>query len=338
MKGGEKGMSIEKAGKKWRITQMKDGIRYRVSVDFKPTKREAEEIINKYIAEHSGGILSDHRTTFEQAANDYIEMKCNVISPSTIIGYRGIIRRLPEWFRLRKLDDITAVDVQKLINDISATLSPKTVRNFHGFISAVLTTYRPNIRLNTKMPQNRNFERYTPIDDDVRRILEAVKGTEYDIPYRLAVYGMRKGEICAISSNDLIEHTLLINKAYVLTESDGWIIKPYPKTPESERRIRIDADLASLIRATDGRIFQKYPDRLTKHLHKIQDQLGLPHFRLHDFRAYYASMAHAAGIPDKYIMAHCGWKSTQTMDRIYKHAQADVLEQMEEKAMAHIFG
>jgi len=331
-------MKIRKRGNKWEMSRMKDGVRYYVTLDFKPSQREAEEIMQKHIASRSCVQNESHGMTFGQAGEAYIQLKCNVISPSTIIGYRGIIRRLPEWFTKRKLDKITALDVQKVVNDISITLSAKSVRNFHGFISAVLSTYRPDVHLNTKMPQKRQFERHTPTDAEVRQILEAVKGTEYEIPYRLAVYGMRKGEICAISAQDLDGCTLTINKSFVLTESDGWIIKPYPKTTESERKIHIDEELAALIREKDDRVFKGWPNRLTNHLHDLQDEMNIPRFRLHDFRAYYASMAHALGIPDKFIMAHCGWKSTQTMDRIYKHAQADMMEEMEAKAMAHIFG
>lgn len=315
---------------------MVDGIRYRVSVDFKPTKREAEEIIGKHIENHGSGQNQSHRMTFEVAGNAYIELKSNILSPSTIIGYQGIIRRLPEWFRCHRIDSITALDVQQLINDLSAKLSEKSVRNYHGFISAVLSTYRENLHLNTSLPQKGKFEPYTPIDDDIKRILSSVAGSEYEIAYRLAVYGLRKGEICALTAADLEGNHLTINKAYVLTPSDGWIIRQMPKTTDSIRTIYIDDELASLIRATEGRLFQKYPDRLTKHLHQIQDSLGIPRFRLHDFRAYYASMAHAIGIPDKYIMANGGWSSTHILDRVYKRAQSDVQDEANRQIAAHI--
>lgn len=330
-------MKIRKHGDKWEFSKMKDGIRYYVSLDFKPSIREAEEIMAKHIAERSVAPQRTHRMDIEQACNAYVELKGNVLSPSTLRGYKTIIRQLPESFKRIQLDQISSLDVQKLVNDISVALSPKSVRNAHGFISAVLSVYRPNIQLNTTLPQKGKFEPYTPIDEDVKRILDEVAGTEYDIPFRLAVYGMRRGEICAITAADLDGNILTINKAKVLDGNNEWIIKPMPKTTESIRSIYIDDALCALIRER-GFAFQEHPNRLNKRLQAITKALDLPHFRFHDFRAYYASMAHAIGIPDKYIMAHCGWKSDGIMNRVYKRAQSDVQAKMELKAMEHLFG
>lgn len=45
------------------------------------------------------------------------------------------------------IHDITALDIQTEINLLSKEHSPKTVRNYHGFISAVLGTFCPSLKI-----------------------------------------------------------------------------------------------------------------------------------------------------------------------------------------------
>ena len=76
------------------------------------------------------------------------------------------------------MHDITALDIQTEINRLSKEHSPKTVRNYHGFISAVLGTFCPNLKICTTLPQKVKNEPYIPSDNDVKQILEYVKDTE----------------------------------------------------------------------------------------------------------------------------------------------------------------
>ena len=332
-------MTIEKKGARYRIRKQLNGKRYSVYIDHKPGVKEAETIIDKHIRTLTGIPIDANGLTFGESCGAYIDLKKNVLSPSTVKGYEKIVRGLPEWFKDKKLDAVTAVDVQKVVNDITPNLSPKTVYNVHGFISSVLSVYRENLHLKTKLPLKGKFEAYTPTDKDVKTILEAVKGTQYEIPYRLAVYGMRRGEILALSKSDLSGNWVTINKALVEVPGGGYKIKPIPKTSESIRKVYIDDELADLIRKSDH-IFNGEANRLNKHLTELQKELGINHFRLHDFRAYYVSMAHKIGIPDKFIMKNCGFSSSRVMDRVYKRAQDDALKEYNEqysKVLGDIF-
>ena len=326
-------MTIEKVGKKWRVKQMHNGITYRVSLDYKPTNKEAQLIISEKIsADDPSG---DRRDTFAKSAEKYLQIKSNVLSPSTIRGYNTIIRSISTRFMNTKTCDITQELIQKEINDYSASHSPKSTRNLHGFISAVLTVYKPSLRISTTLPQKRKYEPYTPSEDDVKRILDDASGTKYEIPFRLGCYGMRRGEICAITDADLNENLLHIDKSKVLTEDGTWIIKPFPKTTESERTIYIDDELADLIRK-QGYAYKEHPERLSKALKRIQKRLKMPEFRFHDLRAYYASMAHAMGVPDAYIMANGGWSSTNILNRVYKRTFTDKQIEMNQQIADHL--
>lgn len=307
-------MTIERHGKRWRVKQMRNGVLYTVTLDEKPTKKEAELLIAEKI---TAPPTRNRKDSFETSTEKYLEIKSNVLSPSTIRGYRTIINSISKSFMSTKTCEITQEILQKEINDYSATHSPKSTINFHGFISAVLAVYNPSLRISTTLPQKRKYEAVTPSEDDIKKILKDVASSKFEVPFRLGCYGMRRGEICAVSSRDLVGNLLNINKAKVYTEDGEWIIKPFPKTTESERTIYIDDDLAKKLK-DQGEAFSENPERLSKHLHSVQKRLGLPRFRFHDLRAYYATMAHSLGIPDAYIMAAGGWSSTNILNRVYK--------------------
>ena len=257
-------MKIEKRDSgSYRIRKMYKGQMYTVSFDHKPTQKEAmlamAEELNKIRTAHT-------RMTFRRAAESYVDTKRNVLSPRTIKEYSETARRLPEWFCSLPVSDIDQVQINRLVNELSKNRSPKTVSNYHGFVSAVLGTFCPSLRISTTLPQKIKNEPYTPSQDDVKRILEEVKGSGFEIPITLACYGMRRSEICALQLEDVDGDVVHINKALVLNESKEWVVKT-TKTTESTRDIVIPAELAERIRE-QGYVYKGHPGSITKCLER----------------------------------------------------------------------
>lgn len=326
-------MKIEKLPSgSYRIRKMYKGKTYTVITDYKPTQKEALQLISAEFDKVPP--TAPAHMTFEEAANKYMEVKANVLSPSSINGYNSVLRNLSEQFKSSNVSDITSVDIQKEINDYSAERSPKTVRNAHGFISAVLSMFRPELNISTTLPQKRKNDEYIPSDEDVKRILQHAKGTRYEIPLLLATFGLRRSEICALTLNDLDGNVLTINKALVLNEDKEFVIKS-TKTTDGTRQIYLPDYLADLIRQ-NGIIYDGFPGSILRYLTRAQDALGIKHFRLHALRHYYASMSHSLGIPDSYIMQAGGWKSDNTLKRVYRHAMDDKKAEMQEFAAQYI--
>lgn len=324
-------MKIEKLPSgSYRIRKMYKGVTYTVVTDYKPTQKEALQLLS---AEMDKIQTEKQAMTFESAAKNYIELKNNILSPSTLKGYNSILRSIPETFSGMRLSDIDAVAVQKYINDHSSGHSPKCTRNVHGFISAVLSTYRPDLIINTSLPRKLKNEPYIPSDDDVKRVLEYARGTKFEIALILATFGLRRSEICALTIDDLAGNTLTINKALVQAVDKSWIIKT-TKTEAGTRQIYLPDAVADLIR--EKGLYKGYPNSIANYLYKAQEKLGIPHFSLHKLRHYYASMSHALGIPDSYIMAAGGWKSDNVLRNVYRHALDDKKEEMQKQAAEHI--
>lgn len=295
---------------------MYKGKTYTVVFDYKPTQKEAVQAM----AAELDKISSKHKEmTFELAAQEYIESKSNVISPSTEREYIGTLKRLSDSFTSINLHDITQSDIQQEINRLAKSLSPKTVRNYHGFISSVLGVYRPELKISTTLPQKRKNEPYIPSDKDIKTILEYATGTMYEIPILLGCYGLRRSEICALDANTDLENNILhINKAMVMDKNKNWIIKS-TKTTASTRDVIIPDYLAEKIRS-QGFVYRGHPNSISDYLTKLQTKENMEHFSLHKLRHYFASKMSSLNIPEADIMAMGGWETDHVMKTVYRHA------------------
>lgn len=321
-------MKIEKLPSgSYRMRKMYKGKTYTVVTDYKPTQKEAIQLMSEELDKARGGSADK---TFRNCAEEYIKMKSNVLSPSTIKGYRSLMSQYSERFMNMNLLRIENADIQMEINSLSVGRTPKTVRNFHGFISSVLGVFRPDIKIYTTLPKKVKNEPYIPSDEDVRRILEVSKGTEYEIPLVLACYGLRRSEICALALDDIEGDILHINKAIVLDENNEWVIKS-TKTTESTRDIVIPEEIIERIRE-QGYIYRGHPNSILRFLDKTQKELGIPCFSLHKLRHYFASKMSAMHIPDADIMRMGGWKTDYVMKDVYRHAMEYKNKEAQKKA------
>lgn len=321
-------MKIEKLPSgSYRVRKMYKGKMYTVIFDGKPTQKEAM----LKMAEKLERAQESHKSmTFKSAAEKYIEAKKNVLSPSTIRGYNGIIKQISDSFLDESIYDITALDVQKEINRYSKDHSPKSTYNLHGFISAILGMFCPNIKLNTTLPQKLKNEPYIPSDNDVRKILEYAKGTQFEIPLILACYGMRRSEICALTPQDIEGDMVHINKAMVQDENRNWIIKT-TKTTTSTREIIIPTQIAERIRE-QGYVYDGHPGKISDYLYRTQKKLGIEQFSIHKLRHYFASKMSSIGIPEADIMRMGGWETDHVMKTVYRHSMMDKEENAKREA------
>lgn len=312
-------MKIEKLPSgSYRVRKMYKGQTYTVIFDGKPTQKEAVMAMAKELEK----VQEKHTSlTFKTAGEKYIENKRNVLSPSTIRDYVTIMHQIPDAFLNMNIYDITAIDVQGEINRLAKKCSPKTVRNHHGFISAVLGAFYPSLKLTTTLPQKIKNEQYIPSDDDIKKLLEYIKGTEYEIPVILACYGLRRSEICALTTNDIEGDIVHITKAKVLNENKEWIIKN-TKTTASTRDIIIPIEIAHKIQEK-GYIYKGHPGHITEFLHNAQAKVNIPQFSLHKLRHYFASKMSAMNVPEEDIMRFGGWETDYVMKGVYRHAMED---------------
>ena len=253
--------------------------------------------------------------SFRVAARDYIDSKINILSPRTVKEYEKYLRNLPEHFLNMQMNQITRADVQKLVNELTIGRAPKTVRNYHGFVSAVLSPY---ITLKTTLPRVEMVEPYIPTREDYNRLLEAFSGTQYHVIAQLMYHGLRRGEVIALTLDDIEDTCVHVTKDMVINSQNEWVIKP-PKTAKSRRIVPIEKELADEIRK-QGYIFKGHPNAIGKAFRRTQDRLGIPRFNPHSLRHLFVSVLLDGGCDMATAQDVGGWETSYTIEKHYRQS------------------
>lgn len=280
-------------------------------------------------------IKAEHRTgrrsvrlgdiTLSQAIDQYIGKRSNVLSPATVRGYRRIQKG-----RLKAVMDAplkSVKDWQTLINNESIKYAPKTMRNTWGLISAVLRDQRidvPEIKLPQPIPKEKEFLE----PDQLKPFLAAAEGAKGELACILALHGLRRSEILALTKDDidLTAGTIHVRGAVVQAEDNTYVHKDSNKNETSTRPVPIMIPrLRELVEAApDGALVSCYPGTITNRINAICRAADLPEVGTHGLRHSFASLAYHLGLSERQTMELGGWADAGTMRKIYTHlAQLD---------------
>lgn len=294
-------------------------------------KRLAEQAASSWAAEKESANRIDD-ITLGEGIDRYVKARESVLSPRTITDYKRIRNKELQSIMGIKIPLITQEEIQGAVNVDAQTRSPKTVRNSHGLVSAVLSIYRPNFALKTTFPQKVRPDIYVPSETEIKALLAFVENTDMELPVLLAAFGpMRRGEICALDSKDILGNVVHVCKNMVITSDRQWVIKA-PKSYAGDRYIDYPDFVSNKWKGIDGRIVKLNPNDITRIFSQVLKEAGLRHFRFHDLRHYSASIQHALGIPDSYIMQRGGWGNDGTLKEVYRHTISDRSREMNDIA------
>lgn len=297
-----------------------------------PTKKEAEYQAAEFALKRKD--RKNGNITVKEALGRYVESKKTILSPSTYREYKTSVERDLKDLHNIKLWDLTQELIQKAIDKEAETHSAKTVKNMHGLLSSTLSMFLPDLRLRTSLPKKERQKKYIPTDQDIKTLLEYAEGKPIEIPILLAATGsLRRGEISALTVEDVTDLGVNITKAMVLNDNREWVVKG-PKTEAGYRFSPLPPQVVAKVRAG---LPCATPDTISHQFIAALKKCGLPHFRFHDLRHYYASVLHALGVPDKYIMLNGGWESDEVLKNVYQHALTDRAEQ-ENAKVVQFFG
>lgn len=259
--------------------------------------------------------------TVEKAIEKYIETKSAILSPSTVRGYKGIKESRINPIRTTRLSDLTQEKVQRWVNSLSKSHSPKTVANAHGLLSAVLREYHPDMVLHTTLPQKVRPDIQIPTEDELKKIIEAARGTRYELPITLAIWlGLRQSEIVGLTWSCIKGDMLHVRQAVVMGE-DGPTQKG-TKSYSGKREIRLPPYIQNLLaeQPRDNAFIVNLSGKaIYSGFSRICEKAGVPHFRFHDLRHANASVMLAVGVPDKYSMKRMGHATNNMLKTTYQH-------------------
>ena len=293
-----------------------------------PTKKEAEYLAAEYALNRKCETYED--ISLQEAFERYISSKSAVLSPSTIVGYEKIKRNYFKMLMPMKLSKITSKHIQIAINELSADLSPKSVRNAHGLLHSVIKTYRSNFEFNTTLPQKIKPDYIIPTTDEINKLLD-VADDRVRVPILLASNGgLRRSEICALTVDDFTDLGVNVNKAAVYDKNKNTVIKT-TKTTAGTRFVPLPRFVIDEARKWEH--FGCSPATLHGWFDRTKKKTDLPHFSFHKLRHYFASELHAKGVPDKYIAEIGGWETVNVLQKIYQHTLRDKQEEMGHKVI-----
>ena len=299
------------------------------------TKSEAQALATEW---------KNHRRELKEALSlsaacaKYIEMKASVLSPYTVTGYQTALHRIQKH-PVGKIDlkVLKNIDLQRFVSDLSPKISPKSIRNTMGLISAALGVFLPKFDLNITLPAKTKPSLYTPSAYDVQLLLDHCKTQELKLAILFAAVGtMRRGEACAVTFADVDYKNRIVNVNKTMVKignTSEWIVRQ-PKTYDSYRRVRLPQYIIDMIKGLDQSretVLGLTPDQVYDRFSVALKHSGLTPFRYHDLRHYAASKMHADGIPDRYIEAIGGWKPGSTvLKRVYENVIDAEIKKIEE--------
>lgn len=295
------------------------------------TKREAEAAAAELALHRESASHTD--ITVLQALSVYLDSRRGVLSPTTEAEYERTICRSYTSIENIKLSKLTPALVQAWISEGARKKSLKTIKNEFVLLRSALE--RSGITLRSSdyyFPQKKNIERYIPGDKDIQKVLSVALG-DYRVAALLAAFGpMRRSEICALTLNDIEGNCIRVNKAIVKDKNKKWVLKE-PKTYSSNRLIPLPQFVIDEFKL-NGKI-KISPDAITHQHAHILRKAEVPYFRFHDYRHYGASILHALGMPDKYIMQRGGWSNDGTLKNIYQHTLDSIAREQNDLANQH---
>lgn len=315
----------------YRCQVMVDGERISI-VDEDPNKAQA-----KAAALKSGMIGANKENESKKKGNirlcdaidDYIESHKNVLSPSTINGYKEIKRNRFQRLMNLKIMHIDEVDLQKAVNEEAATVSAKTIKNALGLVVSVMTQFKSVNVKRIKLPQRQRKEHVYLDENGMIDLFEAIQGSPVEVPILLAVWlGLRRSEIMGLCWDcvDFSISKIHIRRTYVRDSDGGYVLRENTKTESSKRSLDCPGYILSKLAALQpdkqkrqGRVFTMHPNTIYCSMKKICEKHDIDFVGVHGLRHTNASVMLSLGIIDKVAMARGGWSTDVTMKQIYQH-------------------
>lgn len=220
--------------------------------------------------------------TLGEAIDTYIAKRDAVLSPVTIRGYRNIQKSRFKSTMKRDLTKIKPQEWQTICNKEAKLCGSKTLKNAWGFISSVVyeaTGVKPP---KVKLPQIVINERPFLEPEQVRPFINAVHGTNVEIPALLALSSLRRSEIMALrwENIDLVNGVIKVRGAAVPNEHHRLTQKKENKNRSSARNVPIMIDelwdALKAAREDQGLIVKCNPNTVWDNINSICTKRGLP--------------------------------------------------------------
>jgi len=243
------------------------------------TKRAAQEEMDKVRRSITTATFVPLSTqTFGEYLDEWLAGLPTRLRPSTCDGYRRNLLYLPAALRSKRLDRVTAADLDRLYADLLKTglrrrtggLSPRSVRYLHVTVSKALSDavdrdiLQRNVATKAKPPRAKDTkppEVAWWIPSQLGKFLALTADEPLGPLFRLAgLSGMRRGEVCGLQWGDLdldrgeleVKHQLLVVRSPG-APNGGLLHSSVTKTDHGRRKISLDAETVAALKLQKSR-------------------------------------------------------------------------------------
>ena len=293
-------------------------------------KRRSVTRPTAYEAEREAMILMDADIpdlTLHEAIDRYIMERENVLSPSTIAGYRVIQRNRFQSVMHYPIAD--KVRWQQVVNNEAPDVSTKTLRNSWGLVKAVLTANGvqvPRVVLPQLIQEEHEF--FQP--DEIKRFVKLIEGHENEAQFLLCLHGLRKSEMLAVTDSDIKDGYIYVHGSIVKDSANTYVSRQSNKTEKSRRQVPIFVPrLESL--ALD---LKCAPDTIGDRFQRICRENDLPQIGLHGLRHSFVSLCYYLSISLMMTMKYGGYSNPYIVQKIYTHLADAEKEESQRKLRA----
>lgn len=260
--------------------------------------------------------------TLKEACEQFLAIRGPELSPTTLAVYEGTFRNYikADVIGAVKIEKITTTVLQAWIGRMSC--SGKTKKNHLGFVTSVLSFKELDRKFRVKIASGLQKDLYTPTMAEVNKVV-ACSDEVMKRAIALACFGLRRGEICALTADDVNRDACTVRVTKSMAKSkDAWIIKE-PKTKKSIRTVQLSRAVVDLL--PEGRLVPLNPNNVTQRFEDAVKRAGVPPFRFHDLRSFFASIALSSAVNAgrRSVQDIGGWKTDRVLGSHYDRAIKD---------------
>lgn len=369
----------ERANGKWQWRIWHDG--RSLSEGGFDTARKAHEARRKKLTEIESGSWVHPNDLSDEPLGDYLRSWLAQGMPTAegvewAVSTRGSYQTHIERYALTH-DELMAIPLKKLREthvrlwhaDLlkdgkvgGGALSTSVVRNAHLAVKAAIDLAMQDELIarnpldKAKPPRKERSttaRRHTWTDEQVVAFIKAMREDPLFEAFRLLfTTGMRRSEISGLQREYLdLEHGFLsVVKTLVVVRNEP-VLREYPKSSSSRRRIDLDPVVIEGLRALQVRqareglafgpeyyteheyVFRRpdgrpwHPNTYTRRLAKVAQKVGLPKITFHEGRHTAATLLLSKGVQTKIVTELLGHSRGQTTEDLYMHVTPTMTRQ-----------
>lgn len=256
--------------------------------------------------------------TVGQLIDSYLLKNSNVLSPSTLKGYKTIRKNA---FSAAMEKDALKVDWQREINAEAERVSAKSVLNNWRLVTASLKAAGiavPEVNLPKVARADRPWLDY----EQIQKFLSAVEGEPCELGALLALHSLRRSEILGLTAEDIRDGVISVRGAAVVDDQGNLVYKQTNKNASSSRDVPVMIPRLTELLPESGPVLTTHHNTLRKQINRVCTKAGLPEVGVHGLRHSFASLAYHLQWPEMQTMVVGGWSNYDTVHKIYTHLAA----------------